>query len=1305
VQFAGQNNTIPAKVISAYYRDPKQGDIAFLRLESIPENTIPLRVGAAEHSRSGSSLRAFGYSKVGELEGVHARGEILGLVKENGQLLLQLRSQELNLGHSGAPVWDEKRGVVVGMIVSVYKSSTAGKLRDTAFAVPSETLWQVCPEIRPSEICPYLGLEPFTDKTAQFFFGREAFTEKMLDVLQGGNRFLAVFGPSGSGKSSVVRAGLLLALKNGRLPNSQKWAQITTRPADNPFEQMKAAGLDLIELPAYFRSHTDAERVFLFIDQFEELFTLCSDDLRNQFVKRLKNAINDPRLLLIISMRDDFYSIFNAKAAELARSEQIKIENIPGMLNHDELASMIEQPADMVGLSFEEGLTELIIKDLSRAGEIRSSMLPLMEFVLEQLWERRRDGLLTHEAYKAIGGVTGSLPRWADDAYSVLSRADQLRAERLFTSLVSLGDDSRGLPDTRRSRLLESFDISSKRVIQYFTDKRLITTNGQMIEINGELIQQWDLLKVWIKKEHDNIRLKEVAKQSKLSKSNKDRFDNSLIEAKIQKKSLFGNRLVVLGSLSTTFLVLIFALILTIYSRNQNQQILTRQVATLEAAKATITSSRHQIDSQQDQIKSFGLANDAMAILNSTEGNVETAMLICIRSLGITYNEQADESLLLGMDRLYAQRILVGHTEKVNAVAVSPNGQIIATGGNDDVIRLWDFRTGKSLNILAGHESHVNGIAFSKDGTRIASASSDRTVRLWDTNTGKELHALIGHSNVVTKVYFSPSEESLLSVGDDKTIKIWDVKTGNELNTLTLDTFVDVAAFSPDGKTIGIGCEDNVIRLLDYESLTETREFKGHADWIVAMAFSSDGNRLLTGSFDKTARIWDVNTGKQLILLSGHTAFLSSVAFFPDGKKVVTGSYDTTARLWDAITGGQLITFSGHTGSVMDVAVSPDGNNIVTGSADTTTRIWQLTSKAANYSMNLPFGIVRAALSQDKDLILIADSDGSVQLWNMKTKQEIRVFNKYIGNVHILAFSPNVKSFLTDCDNFNVCQWNLATGDLEHIYQGHTDTVSDAIYSPNGNKVLTTSYDNSIKLWDANSEDLLHTFSVPDVARAISFSPEGDEILVGSDNKIIYLVDLASYDTLWSYEESSGPIRDATFSPDGKTILFGSSEGFLRLLDRYTGELLSEYFAGYTAVSSIAISSDNQYILAGFQDHTVRLWGASSTNKLLRTFRIHQAPIVEVAFTKDGKHIFTSSLDGNIRLLNIDYRQLLELSCSLLLRDLTYEQRIQYDIMDDNLSLLCGEFCEDKSLPNHGFHPTCPQWSLGSRPDFIIPEP
>ncbi|HQV93455.1 MAG TPA: serine protease, partial [Anaerolineales bacterium] len=478
------------------WRHVNAEDIAILRLEESISGISPLVLGSSEGTK-GHTFSTFGFPQsTQELTG---RGEIVGYASLNGIKHIQLRSEQVTPGFSGAPVFDENTQRVVGMIVAITPPDEYKRQGTTAFAIPAEIMREICPELQVSDICPYVGLDTFTDETAEFFFGRDALTEKLLKVLRGGCRFLAVFGPSGSGKSSVVRAGLLPALKKGQVPGSQKWAQITMPRADNPFEQMREAGLNSIDINQYLEFHPEFERVVLFIDQFEELFTVCPDDIRNQLVHDLMSALENSRLILILSMRDDFYSAFNAKAVSLAGSTHKMVVDVSATLELTELMAIIERPAAKVGLTLEEGLTERIIEDLTRNGEAPSSTLPLLEFALTQLWERRRDGILTHDSYQEIDGVTGSLTRWADDAFSHLTKEDQTLAEGLLTSLVHLGDEAQGLPDTRRRRSLAEFEEPTRRVIKYFADLRLLVTSSETAElIHDTLLREWGRLKNWL---------------------------------------------------------------------------------------------------------------------------------------------------------------------------------------------------------------------------------------------------------------------------------------------------------------------------------------------------------------------------------------------------------------------------------------------------------------------------------------------------------------------------------------------------------------------------------------------------------------------------------------------------------------------------------------------------------------------------------------------------------------------------------------------------------------------------------------
>jgi hypothetical protein len=931
-----------ARVLPEGWRSADMEDVAILQLEgSLPPGVMHLSLGSSEGS-GGHPFKTFGFPDFNPDEGIFGDGHIMDPTSMQGMKVLQVSSPQITPGFSGAPVLDTTSRRVVGMITSIAAPDKFGRLAETAFITPTEVLIAIYPQLMPSDVRPYLGLAAFTEKDAEFFFGRRKVVDSLVEALRSKPRFLLVMGPSGSGKSSVVQAGLIPKLRKGTLPGSDRWSILVVRPANLPFEQLEKAGLkgasQSLEESAkrYLRMQTGQERLLLVLDQFEEFLVTCPVPLRQKLWSELSTLLeSDIEITIVAVMRDDFYSRFAQDAPRRVMEwTQRGYSQVTSNLDAEDLREIIQEPAKRIGLSLEEGLTDIIISDVVASGQSdgsrsgRSTILPLLEFALTQLWERREHGILTHQAYNSIGKVTGSLTTWADQVCRSLEKdgLGQL-TRRIFTDLVNLGDEAQRLPDSRRRRSLDDLCNQEEerepvhRIVQRLADARLVTTSTDKNQVTVEiihdsLIREWSRLRQWLKEDRSFLawdrkierEAKEWKETSPEDASNRD--EGRLLRGLrlLEAESWCKDRLIDIGELEGEFISASLDLRDREKAEKEKEQlekertkwhIIQILVAFSLVSLILACFAWYQWDQagkQKEETIARYLTLQSESAISNPSNFIDSAKY-AIESLKHSRTFEGDLALRRAIRLFPYQSALINNSSKEGIEIINPDW--------GKTVRVLSTSSGKELISLKHNES-VSKIKFSPDGKSLATVAAwpDFAARVWDLSTGKKLMEF-PNDGPVSYIAFSPDGLKLATTSLDDTTRLWDIKSGNELIKFIENVPANILAFSPDGARLAIASEDYTLRVWDARSGKELNVFLLN-DLATSIAFSPDGDRLATACFNNTTSVvWDVLTGQELTTMP-HDAPVSLIAFSPDGNELFTLSDDNTAWTWDSHTGKYL---------------------------------------------------------------------------------------------------------------------------------------------------------------------------------------------------------------------------------------------------------------------------------------------------------------------------------------------------------------------------------------------------------------
>jgi WD40 repeat protein/uncharacterized caspase-like protein len=592
--------------------------------------------------------------------------------------------------------------------------------------------------------------------------------------------------------------------------------------------------------------------------------------------------------------------------------------------------------------------------------------------------------------------------------------------------------------------------------------------------------------------------------------------------------------------------------------------------------------------------------------------------------------------------------VQTGHIGAVLSVAFSPDGMVLASGGDDHSIKLWEVETGRKLRTLTGHPGSVSSVAFSPDGKVLASGGS-KTIKLWEVATGRELRTLTGHLSRVSSVAFSPDGKvlasggngPLLSNGRGSPIRLWEVETGRELRSFkghleisftppgysgpqtfeTLSYYVTSIAFSPDGKVLASGSHGKTIKLWEVATGRELRTLVGHLSGVSSVAFSPDGKVLASGGRnllrskdrDDQIRLWEVKTGRELRSLTGHSDGVLSVAFSPDGKILASGGADGTVNLWEVATGQVLRSVRVHSSAVTSVTYSPNGRVVVSGGLDANIKRLEVATGQVRRISRSDYKVAASVtFSLDGKVVASGSYDNTVMLWEAARGGELRILTGHSDGVLSVAFSPDGKVLASGSDDRTVKLWEVATGRELRSLSGHSAKISSIVFSPDGKVVASGSDDKTIKLWEVATGRELHALTGHlNKVSSVIFSPDGKMLASGSRDGSIKLWEA---ETGRNLRTLTGHIK---YAPD---ILLWLS----RIDDQYP--MIMRLMR---PVTSVAFSPDGKVLASGhIADKTIKLWEVA-TGRELRTLTGHLSGVSSVAFSPDGKVL--ASGRGNLQ--------------------------------------------------------------------------
>ena len=595
------------------------------------------------------------------------------------------------------------------------------------------------------------------------------------------------------------------------------------------------------------------------------------------------------------------------------------------------------------------------------------------------------------------------------------------------------------------------------------------------------------------------------------------------------------------------------------------------------------------------------------------------------------------------------ERVLLGHTGAVFAVAVTPDGSRAVSVGYDSTLRVWNLTSGRCERTLESHTGAVTAVAVTPDGSRAVSAGNGYTLRVWHLTSGRCEHTLKGHTGArdggVRAVAVTPDGSRAVSASDDHTLRVWNLTSGRCEHTLkghtgALGGGVRAVAVTPDGSRAVSASSDSTLRVWHLASGRCEHTLKGHTGGVGAVAVTADGSRAVSASSDSTLRVWHLASGRCEHTLKGHTGGVGAVAVTADGSRAVSASSDSTLRVWHLASGRCEHTLKGHTGAVGAVAVTADGSRAVSASSDSTLRVWHLASGRCEHTLKGHTGAVGAvAVTADGSRAVSASSDSTLRVWHLASGRCEHTLKGHTGAVFAVAVTPDGSRAVSAGKDHTLRVWNLASGRCEDTLESHTGAVTAVAVTPDGSRAVSASDDHTLRVWHLASGRCEHTLAGHTGAvTAVAVTADGSRAVSASSDSTLRVWHLASgrcEHTLEGHSDAldAGWVFAVAVTADGSRAVSAGYDSTLRVWNLASGRC-EHTLAGHTGeVSAVAVTPDGSRAVSAGSDFTLRVWNLAS-GWCEHTLEV-SAPAAAMAVTPDGSRVVSADYDSTLRVWNL----------------------------------------------------------------------